>query len=57
MISDLRPVSNESPNNSTLFRGIYKFLNPFIFEKNNGFLKFMLNFSFLRKFCEMATAA
>ena len=28
MISDLRPVSNKSPGNSTFYRGIHKFLNP-----------------------------
>ena len=33
MISDLRPVSNESPGNYTFYRGIHEFLNPFIFEK------------------------
>ena len=39
-ILELRPGSNESPGNSTYYRGILKFLNPSIFLKNNGFLNF-----------------
>ena len=40
VISDLRPVSNERSGNFTFYRSIHEFLNSFIFEKNNGFLKF-----------------
>ena len=42
MISDLRPVSNESPGNFTFYRGIHEFLNPSIFVKITVFFYFML---------------
>ena len=32
-ISNIRPVSNESFDNFTLYRGIHEFLNPSIFVK------------------------
>ena len=34
---ELRPLSNERSGNFTFYRGIHKFLNPSIFEKNYRF--------------------
>ena len=48
MFSKQKPLSNERPDNFTFYRGIHDF---------TVFKNFMLLFSFLRKFCEMATTA